>query len=676
MMNKKAVLVTVISVLAVVLAVMCGVMLFQNRNKSAPTLDVSLSKTEATTEIETEPGTTALYPENVTLPQKPAGLSFSYPYSSSLTVSKERFGFMGSAVGDDILYCNGTAIETNDEDVFAFDVLLSPGENTYEFVLGDTSETFIITYDSKLIASVSPSGDIAAQPGTEIAISASCKKGSSVYAVVDGSQISMTSESTDSSYAYYEGVFTIPNVTQVTDMGNITVYASLDGSVESVDGGNVTAVAGEVKYASYIPTATDSDDNPITYTSRYDSASSMLTPTTDYGRGTMAVCEILKDNTECTPASALDDRSSPLCTPLLQGTFDYITGMCTYDDEVMFTLGCGKKVYAKETRVYENGYILPTNNLDLLKTNYTADSTDIYFKTDWMIPVNIELKPQTYYLNTQGRPYAVEQLECEYLEITFYYTNITNGNIDLSSSKCLSSFEWSTGENCSVLRLYLKNPGFFYGYSFTLDSDGVYKLSVNNRPATQGVKTVMLDPGHGGEDDSGTYTTVSGIYEKDVNLAIAVRTANILTSKGYNVIFTRTTDTRVTLNDRNLLARQSKPDVFVSIHCDGDSDSTVSGTHVFYYYSYSSPLSASIYNKMVAYYQSVYPAGTSAYENIMKGSKFYPYQVARIEECPSVLVECGYLTNPYDSGVLLSENGLNGIASAIAEGIDYYLTNC
>ena len=60
---------------------------------------------------------------------------------------------------------------------------------------------------------------------------------------------------------------------------------------------------------------------------------------------------------------------------------------------------------------------------------------------------------------------------------------------------------------------------------------------------------------------------------------------------------------------------------------------------------------------------------------INKGAKFFPYQVTRLEECPSVLVECGYLTNVSDCNVLISEGGQELISGAIANGILYYLNN-
>jgi N-acetylmuramoyl-L-alanine amidase len=138
---------------------------------------------------------------------------------------------------------------------------------------------------------------------------------------------------------------------------------------------------------------------------------------------------------------------------------------------------------------------------------------------------------------------------------------------------------------------------------------------------------------------------------------------------------TRYGDEDVTLDERTLVGRTS-PDCFVSIHCDGDPNTTTSsGTHTFYYYNYSMPLASSIHSNLVTAYQSIYPVGTPEYAAINKGAKFFPYQVTRLEECPSVLVECGYLTNVSDCNVLISEGGQELISGAIANGILYYLNN-
>lgn len=80
-----------------------------------------------------------------------------------------------------------------------------------------------------------------------------------------------------------------------------------------------------------------------------------------------------------------------------------------------------------------------------------------------------------------------------------------------------------------------------------------------------GVKTIMIDPGHGGED-CGTIGKL-GTKEKDITLDIARRLKERLKNEvGYNIIMTREDDTTLPLQQRVEMARQSRADLFVSIH--------------------------------------------------------------------------------------------------------------
>ena len=99
------------------------------------------------------------------------------------------------------------------------------------------------------------------------------------------------------------------------------------------------------------------------------------------------------------------------------------------------------------------------------------------------------------------------------------------------------------------------------------------------------------------------------------------------------------------------------------------------GTHTFYYRSMSMPLASAIHNQIVNAYRSYYyndPA-SAEYNKVDMGVKFYPYMISRVEECPSVLVECGYLTNEKDAAFLTDENCQQILATAIAQGIVDYL---
>lgn len=666
----------VIAVFLAAVAALTAVFIVIRKDKTSPAPVPSTEETayrteEATTAAPETEAPSVTEGELPTVPQTDySGLVFSYPLSEAFSTSSERCGFSGFADKNAKLYCNGSEIGTSENGAFGFDVLLAPGDNVYRFENGGAEKTFTVTYRTKLISSVSPTGDVTASSGTVIDLTASGASGATVTASVGGRLIALEEKSPGS----YSAEYSVPSVQGTEIIGKISFSAVSGSETFSFDGGTVTAVGNSADYGAFVPSPGKDEDTEV-FTSLYAGGSyKMLTPYRDYGLGNAQYCEILKDNCESTPAAAGDDKSCPLTTPLLRGTFDRITGVMTYDDEVMFVLACGKKVYAKETAVV-NGYVMPDNGVSAYSAVNTADGTDLFVKTDRMVPVNSATGPQNYTDSNTGRPYAVTGFEGEYLDFVFSDTPVCSGSFNVSGSRSVSGCEWlMSSEGNAVLRIRLAEPGRFYGHSFTLYSDGYYKITVNSRPALNSVKTVMLDPGHGGEDDSGTYSVYPGIYEKDVNLVLAYRVKYILEARGYNVVMTRTGDESVTLNDRMKAARTA-PDIFVSIHCDGDSSPDENGTHVFYYYNFAYPLAQSVFSSLSSAYKRMYAPGTAEYAKIDKGAKFFPYQVARIEECPSVLVECGFLTNVYDSYVLLTENGQTAVASAVADGIDNYFRN-
>ncbi|PYP68855.1 MAG: hypothetical protein DMD26_00705 [Gemmatimonadetes bacterium] len=86
-------------------------------------------------------------------------------------------------------------------------------------------------------------------------------------------------------------------------------------------------------------------------------------------------------------------------------------------------------------------------------------------------------------------------------------------------------------------------------------------------------RLVVVDAGHGGPDNgmTGPLGAPISIYEKDVTLAVAKRLGLELKSRGLRVLFTRTTDTLITLSDRGRIANQAGGDLFISVHVNAAS---------------------------------------------------------------------------------------------------------
>ena len=112
------------------------------------------------------------------------------------------------------------------------------------------------------------------------------------------------------------------------------------------------------------------------------------------------------------------------------------------------------------------------------------------------------------------------------------------------------------------MRLYLKTPGVFYGYTVSYTADGKLSIVFKDAPDKLSDAIVALDAGHGGKD-CGTIG-VNGIYESEVNLNITILVKENLEKAGVNVILTRSDNTFLSVDKRQSMARYSGADLFVS----------------------------------------------------------------------------------------------------------------
>lgn len=200
-------------------------------------------------------------------------------------------------------------------------------------------------------------------------------------------------------------------------------------------------------------------------------------------------------------------------------------------------------------------------------------------------------------------------------------------------------------------------------------------------PRFAGAPTVIIDAGHGGED--GGAIGANGVYEKDLNLAIALELEQMLSSAGIKARLTRDTDTL--LYDRAsdyhghkkaqdaaarvAIAREYEDAVFISIHMNSFSQSKYKGLQV--YYSVSSPLSATLaqcVQSTVA--KSLQPQNTRKIKP-SSGDIFVLDNVGH----PAILIECGFLTNPEECELLCTQEYRSRLCATLYFALTEYLEN-
>ena len=217
---------------------------------------------------------------------------------------------------------------------------------------------------------------------------------------------------------------------------------------------------------------------------------------------------------------------------------------------------------------------------------------------------------------------------------------------------------------------------------------------------------IVVDAGHGGSDLGAK--GYRGIQEKNVNLAIALRLKDVLTSRyKYRVILTRGDDTFIPLPGRGKIANDNNADVFVSVHANAAPRRAAHGIETYYLgqghseeakataarengklvksvkddetqeilasmisttkINKSSRLAGNIQNQLYQSMRKKY----SGVKNL--GVKEGPFFVLHDTNMASVLVEVGFVTNPREESRLKQSSYLDRLASSIAKGVSKFV---
>lgn len=184
---------------------------------------------------------------------------------------------------------------------------------------------------------------------------------------------------------------------------------------------------------------------------------------------------------------------------------------------------------------------------------------------------------------------------------------------------------------------------------------------------------VIIDPGHGGYDPGAVGPT--GLREKDVALAIALKIGKLLQSAGIEVAYTRTSDTvpwpsntNQDLAVRTKIANLTGADIFVSIHCNSSKNSSAQGMEI-----YTTPGQGpadKLAENVVQAWKKYFPRGAIRMDmtddDSDKEANFY---VLRKTVMPAVLVETAFISNSQEESMLRTADYQEKAAKAITAGI-------
>lgn len=255
----------------------------------------------------------------------------------------------------------------------------------------------------------------------------------------------------------------------------------------------------------------------------------------------------------------------------------------------------------------------------------------------------------------------------------YFYDTISASKIKVPKNDIIKSVELSmdSSKKRATYTFTLKENAVVTGYDIVF-KDGYMYFGLKQAPvlAEKGSlkgATIVIDAGHG-DTDNGTVGAMGtfGPVEKDINLAISKVVKNYLEELGAKVIMIRSNDTFVTLYDRVDQIKEALPDLSVSIHGNsmGQTSDYSASSGFLTFYSYNLFTDAQkIINRSI----------NNTLGFTQREARYQNLALTRIVNCPSILLETSFLSNPSDYEFLIKEKNQRLFGEAIGKAIKEYL---
>ena len=185
---------------------------------------------------------------------------------------------------------------------------------------------------------------------------------------------------------------------------------------------------------------------------------------------------------------------------------------------------------------------------------------------------------------------------------------------------------------------------------------------------------IVIDAGHGGEDGGASF---EGVYEKDINLSVALALEEIFRTAGIKTVMTRSEDILLydkssdyqgqkkvqDLATRRRIAEEYENAIFISIHMNSFPEEKYSGLQV--YYSKNDPLSRTVAEAIQSSARLFLSPDNS---RRAKAADSSIYLLDRLK-CPAVMIECGFLSNSRERALLCDDGYRKALALCIASSV-------
>ena len=582
-------------------------------------------------------------------------LEMTLPLSTKFKTEEPTVIFAGSFDPNFTIYFQGEPIELNEAGRFYFNMDLDVGVNTFTFKNKGKTVTYKITRTVNVLKSVEPAvSEMRVEEQSAITLSAVAYKGSDVRAEINGKSVELkpvdgqTDElDPNSNYTKYIGTYIAPQGIkgQDIDLGNVTFYGTYH---------------------------TKTGDFNESRTGSRIIVNALAEILNDYSGNLL---EIKNDNTMVYDAKTTSTDPTPDMARLPAGTLDYQVKTVSYSGTDYYLTNSGKRIRVSDVNVLDNK---PLGSNPISVAGAAKDGTDtvIRLRTNSKVPFAMSFTGVNYNGGNNGN-YYVSSFNATALVITFdYVTSISASSITFPDSAVFTEGVWDTYESGELtktrLTLTLRQSGIFGGVTSSYDGEGNLTFRFNGCRSSLNGATVVIDPGHGytgaSQFDPGA---VGHIKEQEANLAIAKLVTSKLEAAGANVIRLKTESETYVTAQRASIARQYNPDLFLSIHCNAAGESA-RGAEAYYFTPFSQPLADRI-SARIGSYLGKYVDNA---EGMDRGEQYNYFFVTQQQDFPSVLIECGFVTNYTEAMALANSTHQDGIAQAIVDGAADYLGRC
>jgi len=555
-----------------------------------------------------------------------APLSLVYPPDQHQT-GADRIFFIGTAAPDQPVYINGQVIEARSAaGHFAPSLPLELGDNTFTLRQGDDTLTLTVTRLPQgppppegiafVAGSLQPTVDTAYQPGETVCLGALAPAEAEVSVELGPRRFSLAPQTS---------IELPPNYAALTDEGEPYVAAPV-----SYQGCFIADQPGDLGTPTYRLSL-----QGTTSTQSAPGALSILAP------DQFDIAEVTADSgTARTGPSTSHSR----LTPLPQGTRAQVTGR----QGDWLRLDYGGWIHGSQTQVTRNT-VPPQSIIRSITARQVPGWTEVRFPLQVPVPIQVE---QT----------------AERLTLTLHNTVAQTDTIFFSDDPVVQRLDWRPilpDQAQYTFHLTSQQP---WGYRLRYQ-DTTLVLSLRHPPVLgnsaplQGA-TILLDPGHGGEELGARGPT--GYPEKAVNLVVSQRLQAELEARGARVLLTRQEDKAVSLRDRMDQIAAAEPTLALSIHYNALPDSgdalNTSGIGAFWYHAQAHDLAVFLHDYLTT------RLGRPSY-----GIFWNNLALTRPTVAPAVLLELGFMINPDEFEWITDPEAQEALAATLADGITAWL---